>query len=147
MKRFVLLLACVAAAPLSAAEPPELVGLPGFMANQAPPPIPREENRDVRRVRNYPDQPPTIPHTITGYQIDLSANKCLSCHSRKATESSQAPMISVTHFVDREGQTRAAVSPRRYFCTQCHVSQAEAKPLVENRFEDIDSLLAREIRK
>ncbi|WP_175463882.1 nitrate reductase cytochrome c-type subunit, partial [Vibrio cholerae] len=32
------------------------------------------------------------------------------------------------------------VSPRRYFCLQCHVPQADAKPLVENDFERVDSL-------
>ena len=30
--------------------------------------------------RNYPDQPPLIPHAIEGYALDLNANKCLSCH-------------------------------------------------------------------
>lgn len=96
------------------------------------------------RVRNYPDQPPTIPHQIRGYQIDLNSNKCLSCHSRRATEDSKAPMVSVTHFMDRDGQTRAAVTSRRYFCTQCHVPQHEVKPLVENTFVDVDAMLKKE---
>ena len=47
-----------------------------------PPPLKDEENKDLRRERNYPEQPPTIPHTIRGYQIDRNSNKCLSCHSR-----------------------------------------------------------------
>ena len=34
------------------------------------PPIANEENKDLKRERNYPDQPPTIPHSIRGYQID-----------------------------------------------------------------------------
>lgn len=97
-----------------------------------------------RRVRAYPDQPPTIPHKIRGYQVDLNSNKCLSCHSRRATEDSKAPMVSVTHFMDRDGQTRAAVTSRRYFCTQCHVPQHEVKPLVENEFVDVDALLKKE---
>jgi cytochrome c-type protein NapB len=50
-------------------------------------------------------------------------------------------MLSVTHFMDRDGQVLAAVSPRRYFCTQCHVSQYEVKPPVENDFVYIDTLL------
>jgi len=33
--------------------------------------------------RNYVQQPPLIPHTIRGYQVNLNANKCLSCHSFK----------------------------------------------------------------
>jgi cytochrome c-type protein NapB len=99
------------------------------------------ENKDMRRERAYPMQPPTIPHKIDNYQVDLKANKCLSCHSRKQVEDSQAPMISVTHFMDRDGNFLADVSPRRYFCNQCHVPQLEAKPLVDNDFQDVDTLL------
>lgn len=104
-------------------------------------PIADVVNSDIRQVRNYPDQPPIIPHKTDNYQIDLDANKCLTCHSRTAVEVSQAPMISVTHFMDREGQTLATVSPRRYFCTQCHVTQTDAKPLVKNNFVDVDAVL------
>ncbi|MNF17837.1 Periplasmic nitrate reductase, electron transfer subunit precursor [compost metagenome] len=43
--------------------------------------------------------------------------------------------------MDRDGQALAAVSPRRYFCNQCHVPQADVKPLVGNNFETIDKLL------
>ena len=104
------------------------------------------ENRDIKRKRNYPMQPPTIPHKIDGYQLDLYSNKCLSCHSRRRTEESQAPMVSVTHYMDRDGNFLAEVSPRRYFCIQCHVVQTEAKPLLGNTFEDVDMLLKR-VRK
>ena len=100
-----------------------------------------EENTDLKRKRNYPMQPPTIPHKIAGYRVDLNSNKCLSCHSRRQTENSQAPMVSVTHYMDRDGNFLAEVSPRRYFCNQCHVSQIDVKPLVENTFQDIDTIL------
>lgn len=103
--------------------------------------IPGIVNTDIRQVRNYPDQPPLIPHKTDNYQVDLNSNKCLTCHSRTAVEVSQAPMISVTHFMNREGQTLGAVSPRRYFCTQCHVVQTNARPLVENEFVDVDKVL------
>jgi len=111
-------------------------------AESAPPMMPKVLNKDIKRKRNYPMQPPTIPHKIDNYQTDLRTNKCLSCHSRKQTEDSQAPMISVTHYMDRDGNFLATVSPRRYFCKQCHVIQTEAKPLVGNDFKDIDELLA-----
>ncbi|MDX1594586.1 MAG: nitrate reductase cytochrome c-type subunit [Gammaproteobacteria bacterium] len=101
------------------------------------------ENRDLRRERNYPMQPPTIPHKIDQYQVDLNTNKCLSCHSRRRVEESQAPMVSVTHYMDRDGNFLAEVSPRRYFCGQCHVPQTDARPLVDNTFEDVDSVLRR----
>ena len=106
-----------------------------------PPTIADVENKDIKRARNYPMQPPTIPHTIRDYRVDLNSNKCLSCHSRKQTAASQAPMISVTHYMDRDGNFLADVSPRRYFCEQCHVVQTNAPALVGNDFKDIDQLL------
>jgi cytochrome c-type protein NapB len=112
-----------------------------------PLPMPRTENFDVKRKRAYPDQPPTIPHAIDGYQVDRNANRCLLCHSRANAETFQAPMVSVTHFLDRDGQVLAAVSPRRYFCTQCHVVQTDAKPLVPSTFRDVDELMSDEAAK
>jgi cytochrome c-type protein NapB len=106
-----------------------------------PPKISRVENNDVKRKRAYPMQPPTVPHKIDNYQIDTNANKCMSCHSRRRTEESQAPMVSVTHYMDREGNFLADISARRYFCNQCHVVQIDVDPLLDNEFEDIDDLL------
>jgi cytochrome c-type protein NapB len=144
--RSVLLAAALLLATLPAAAI-ELTGLRGptpLTESATPPPLPREVNDDRRQPRNWPEQPPVIPHSITGYQITLNANKCLSCHGRQFTGQSQAPMISVTHFQDRAGQVLAAVSPRRYFCTQCHVGQNEVEPMVGNDFEDIDTILDRQ---
>lgn len=95
---------------------------------------------DQRRMRNYPEQPPVIPHSIDGYQITLNANRCLECHRRQFTDLVRAPMISITHFQDRDGQMLADVAPRRYHCTACHVSQTGAKPLVDNTFRDMLTL-------
>lgn len=100
-------------------------------------------NRIGQPVRNYPEQPPVIPHTIDGYQIDLNGNKCLSCHARARIAESQAPMVSITHFMDRDGQFLASISPRRFLCTECHVPQNTANPPVSNDFTDIDTLLSR----
>jgi len=118
-----------------------LRGEEALNAEGSPPIIPKVLNTDKKRKRNYPMQPPTIPHKIANYQVDLRTNKCLSCHSRKRTEDSQAPMVSVTHYMDRDGNFLADVSPRRYFCNQCHVIQTDIKPLVENEFMDVDDLL------
>lgn len=107
------------------------------------PPIMPTRNTAEREVRNYPEQPPVIPHSIDGYQIDLRSNKCLSCHARARTGESQAPMVSITHFMDRDGQFLASVSPRRFFCTECHVPQSVSDPPVSNDFVDIDTLLSR----
>jgi nitrate reductase (cytochrome), electron transfer subunit len=100
-------------------------------------------NTAEKEVRNYPEQPPVIPHTTEGYQIDINGNKCLSCHARARTAESQAPMVSITHFMDRDGQFLASVSPRRFFCTECHVPQIVGTPPVSNDFVDIDTLLSR----
>lgn len=103
--------------------------------------IPKVSNTDIKQKRNYPMQPPIIPHKIDNYQVDLNVNKCMSCHARNRTSDSQAPMVSVTHFMDRDGNFLAEISPRRYFCNQCHVPQLDAKPLVENTFKDMDTLM------
>jgi cytochrome c-type protein NapB len=105
--------------------------------------IPKILNSDIKQARNYPMQPPVIPHTTRNYEVNLNSNKCMSCHSRQHTQASQAPMVSVTHFMDRDGNFLAEISPRRYFCNQCHVPQLDAKPLVENTFIDMHSLMKR----
>jgi cytochrome c-type protein NapB len=109
----------------------------------SPPALTPEQNTSVREPRNYPEQPPVIPHSTEGYEVSINANKCLSCHARTRIHESQAPMVSITHFIDRDGQFLASISPRRYFCTECHVPQHNVRPPVENGFVDIDSLLKR----
>ncbi|ESE40364.1 nitrate reductase cytochrome c-type subunit [Shewanella decolorationis] len=106
-----------------------------------PPAMQAVLNKDIKEMRNYPMQPPVIPHKIDGYQLDLKVNKCMSCHARHRTGDSQAPMVSVTHYMDRDNNFLAELSPRRYFCTQCHVPQLDAKLLVENDFVDMDHLI------
>ena len=131
----VCLVLLTAAFAASADEPIATLRGPSALTEQPKaPPMPKVLNEDIRQTRNYPEQPPITPHSIDGYQVDPNANKCLTCHSRKHTERSQAPMISITHYMDRDGQFLASLSPRRYFCNQCHVAQADAKPLVENTF-------------
>ena len=106
-------------------------------------PMTPQRNTAERETRNYPEQPPVIPHSIDGYQIDINGNKCLSCHARARTGESQAPMVSITHFRDRDGQFLASVSPRRFFCTECHVPQHVVTPPVTNDFIDIDAMFSR----
>ena len=89
---------------------------------------------------SYVYQPPLIPHSIRNYEVSLNANKCLACHSWKNAKDAGATKISVTHYVNREDAVLADMSPRRYFCLQCHVPQTSATPLVENEFKAVDSL-------
>lgn len=90
--------------------------------------------------RDYLQQPPLIPHKIEGYVINMNANKCLTCHSWANYKQANATKISQTHFADRDANVLSNVAPRRYFCTQCHVPQADAKPLVENTFTPVKAL-------
>jgi cytochrome c-type protein NapB len=116
-------------------------GPTAIVETTTPPPLVNPDNSDIRRSRNYAMQPPVIPHKIEGYQVDKNANRCMMCHARTRTQESQAPMISVTHFMDRQGNFLAELSPRRYFCLQCHVPQANLDPLIDNKFIDVDAML------
>jgi cytochrome c-type protein NapB len=120
---------------------PRLTGERDPMAETPAPPLANPVTDDVRRMRTYPEQPPVIPHSIAGYELSINANRCLECHRRQYAERVGAPMISITHFTDRDGQMLADVAPRRYFCTQCHVQQTDARPLVPNRFVDMTTML------
>jgi len=91
-------------------------------------------------TRDYVQQPPLIPHQIEGYRINQKFNKCLTCHSWANYKEAGATKISQTHFEDRDANVLANVSARRYFCTQCHVPQVNAPPLVENTFEPIQAI-------
>ena len=144
--RFLLLVGAIAVGTGTLAAQTLSSGLrgPTPLSDEGPAaPMSPTRNTSEREARNYPEQPPVIPHSIDGYQIDLRSNKCLSCHARARTAESQAPMISITHFMDRDGQFLASVSPRRYFCTECHVPQNSSKPPISNDFVDIDTMLSR----
>ena len=116
---------------------PRLTGPAEPMDSVPAPPVPDARTSDVRPMRSYPEQPPVIPHSIEGYQLTLGTNRCLECHRRQYTSLVGAPMISITHFMDREQQMLADVAPRRYFCTACHVPQTDARPLVDNTYRDM----------
>jgi cytochrome c-type protein NapB len=143
-------LAAIATAQTPPAVPGRVDAMRGPVpldAEPTPPPLANQENKDVRRMRAFAMQPPTIPHKIDGYQIDINANRCMFCHARTRIEESRAIPVSPTHYMDRDGTMRGDISPRRYFCTQCHVPQDEVKPLVANRYEDFDAVRANETRR
>ena len=87
---------------------------------------------DASINRTFVHQPPLIPHDTKEYMINTSTNDCLDCHGEK---DSGAPMPHSSHYLDRDGKKTDKVSSRWYFCSQCHVGQVEAKPLVENTFK------------
>ena len=142
MKRALLAAALATGAVLALAQgtSPGLVnGLRGNtpLADESKPaPLAKTINDDQRRARSFPTQPPVIPHQTDNYQVDLRFNKCMDCHGRTRTAESGAPMVSVTHYQDRDGNIRQEISPRRYFCTACHVPQADVRLPVKNTFQD-----------
>ena len=86
--------------------------------------------------RAYRQQPPLIPHKIDQYQVTLGNNACMGCHDWPGNTRFNAPKISETHYVDRQGVRLDKIAGTRYFCQQCHVPQADAKPLVGNSFQN-----------
>ena len=95
----------------------------------------RQERDHGPADRDFVQQPPLIPHTTSGYQITKNFNKCMDCHAWTKATAAGATKVGLTHFRDREGMELDNVSPRRYFCTACHVAQTDAKALVENTFQ------------
>lgn len=142
---FALLLSCFIfplAAQVGDWHPPGLRGATPLDKEPAAPLMPKMVNDDIRKGRAFAMQPPVIPHQIENYQVDKSFNKCMTCHARSRVPDSQAPMVSVTHFMDRDSNFRAEISPSRYFCVQCHVPQMDVKPPVENTFIDAQKAVA-----
>ena len=149
MRRLLVVLTALCLGGVVAAQQPPAVhkdpfrGDAPFVENNRPPPLTGAENKDLKRVRSYAMQPPTIPHSIDNYQIDRFANKCMMCHSRVGAGESQATPISITHYTNRGGVFLADVDPRRYFCDTCHVVQMDVQPRVASTFEDVDSIVRR----
>ena len=114
--------------------------------------------------RSYVNAPPLIPHSVEGLlPITASSNQCLGCHMPDVAKSVGATPIPESHFtdfrpkttLDKEGRIvkdgkvventsdikiakfrkMKKLNPARYNCSQCHVPQANVKPLVENTFK------------
>jgi cytochrome c-type protein NapB len=117
-----------------------------------------------RFARSYVNAPPLIPHSVKGLlPITAANNSCLGCHMPDVAKSVGATPIPESHFVDfrpttkldkngqliKDGKKVANTSdvkiaklrkmkklnPARYNCSQCHVPQANVKPLVGNTFQ------------
>ena len=101
-----------------------------FKQEKDRPPIPRD----------FIQQPPLIPHSVRNYDINLNFNKCMDCHAWSKYKEAGSTKVSLTHFKDSSGKDLVNISPRRYFCTQCHVPQTDAPPLVANTFRKADGL-------
>ena len=83
-----------------------------------------EEDRDHSRLpADNPLGAPTIPHRITGHQMDRQFNRCLSCHGREAPPQLGARPMPDSHYQDRDGESRHQGAANRLPCTACHVPQ------------------------
>ena len=138
--KFMLACAALGAACLAGASDPTPVKMQSLrlgasIQEDIAPTVPRQERDTKPYDRDFVQQPPLIPHTISGYAITRNFNKCMDCHAYSRARDSGATKVSVTHFRTREGEELDNISPRRYFCTQCHVPQTDAKPLVDNTFQ------------
>lgn len=100
----------------------------------------RQEKDHAPTPRDFVQQPPLIPHSVDKYQITKNFNKCMNCHSWSKYKQEGATKVSLTHFKDSTGTELQNISPRRYFCDQCHVPQTDASPLVENTFRRAEAL-------
>jgi cytochrome c-type protein NapB len=117
-----------------------------------------------RFARSYVNAPPLIPHSVEGLlPITAASNACLDCHMPAAAKGVGATPIPVSHFTDFRPETKIGkdgkvikdgkvvkntsdvkiakfkkmekLNPARYNCSQCHVPQANVKPLVGNTFQ------------
>lgn len=122
------------------AEVQSLRGYAGIENDSTAPDVKQYQKDEEPMARDYLQQPPLIPHKIDNYTVNIKHNKCLSCHSWKNYKRHNATKISQTHFESRGGAIQSTVSARRYFCAQCHVPQVNAKPLVENTFQPVESM-------
>lgn len=89
--------------------------------------------------RTFEQQPPVIPHALENFdEISLEENQCMSCHSAEKYKEKKAPKIGDSHFRNQQtGELMKQVSSARHNCTQCHVPQVDAPPLVENTFKSV----------
>ena len=86
--------------------------------------------------------PPQIPHGIDRFlPVTAADNQCLDCHdtpkyignpkNMDRTVKNKSPM-SPDHYTS---DTLDAVAGARFNCTQCHVPQSNAAPLVDNTYQ------------
>lgn len=91
--------------------------------------------------RAWEDAPPQIPHLVEEFLPVVAAdNQCLDCHdipkyidkpkNMDRSVKSKSPM-SRDHYATAELED---VDGARFNCTQCHVPQSDAAPLVESTY-------------
>lgn len=134
-----LVAACFAAAAMAADAPKSMRGIdvaaPDAVAAEKAY-VGKRPGTQTPVARTFSTQPPVIPHSIENFdEINLEGNQCMDCHSAANFKKKNAPKVGDSHFVNREGQKLDEASNARHNCTQCHVPQVDAPPLVDNAFQ------------
>jgi len=91
--------------------------------------------------RAWEDAPPQVPHRIDEFlPVTAADNQCLDCHdvpkyidkpkNLDRSRKSKSPM-SAEHYTSSEMDD---LDGARFNCTQCHVPQSNAAPLVESTY-------------
>ena len=94
--------------------------------------------------RAFPGAPVQIPHNIEPFlPVTAKNNMCKTCHDKPAMwgkkVKGQPTAIPESHYTDLRfapGKVTKKLIGARYVCTQCHVPQANVKPLVINTFDE-----------
>ncbi len=105
------------------------------------------EHADSTLPVAFTDAPPQISHSIEEVTpITLSDNDCLDCHDDPALlqkietkYQDEASPMPESHYLDSRrspDKVGKKLIGARYFCTQCHVPQAEVEPLMGNYFNE-----------
>ncbi len=90
--------------------------------------------------KSYVTAPPMIPHSVEGMlPITAKRNMCLNCHLPQNAKALGVTPMPEDHFIDNfeGGKKVRRVAGSRYFCTTCHVPQANLNPVIENKFESL----------
>ncbi len=131
-----LVLATALVPTLASAESAQsLRGKLALSEQKSPPRAPKLKLDQDKFDRNFKTQPPLVPHKVAKYRVNLKANRCLKCHDKANYKEEESPMVGKSHYMDADGKEMKKINMGRYFCMQCHVPQADAKPLVANTFK------------
>jgi cytochrome c-type protein NapB len=104
---------------------PRVTGAASPMGEVPAPALARPVIDDKRLMRNYPEQPPIIPHSIDNYQLTRKTNRGLDCHRRQFTALGRADDQRHPFHASRRADS-ADVTPRRYFCTVTRIADRRA---------------------
>ncbi|MCI6988605.1 MAG: nitrate reductase cytochrome c-type subunit [Campylobacter sp.] len=91
----------------------------------------------TRLPRSFENAPPLIPHDLEGLlPITTDMNMCTTCHMPEFAADAGSTAIPKSHLVDMISgkDLHGMLSMERYNCVACHVPQANAAPLVANKF-------------